>query len=289
MKIIVLGATGQIGSIIYKGLQGTHEVIGTSRNKRPGMMKFDPFRDDWSHLGKAQVLVNCIGQIEATKTSSFEHIHVNLTKLIIQNRGAVGASKIIQISALGASENHHISFLRTKGIADKLLLSHPGTVVIRPSIVCTHRTMIIKKMLMLSKIGSFTLGIFPIPSGFLKTKIQPVMPKDLGALVDKICFSVTEQIINAVGPESISFGELIDIMNKTRNQSLKLIEVSRMLFDILVKAFADPMFPTIINWQQYRLLFEDNVADAKSIENILGRRPTSTKEFFKNEFANAEH
>ena len=289
MNIILLGATGQIGTLLYKGLQGGHKVIGTSRKEHPGMMRFDPFRDDWSILGKSEILINCIGQIEATKTSSFEHIHVDLTKLIIQNRGVVGASKIIQISALGASENHHISFLRTKGIADNLLLNHPGTVIIRPSIICTPRTMIIKKMLMLSQIGSATLGVVPIPSGFLKTKIQPVMPKDVVTLVDRICLDATQQIINAVGPESISFGELIDIMSKTRNQSLKLIEVPRVLFDFLVKAIADPIFPAIINWQQYRLLFEDNIADEKLTENILGRPMISSKEFFKNEFANAAH
>ncbi len=287
MKVIVLGATGQIGSIIYNGLQGRHEVIGSSRKEAPGMMKFDPFLDDWSHLGKAEVLINCIGQIEATKTSSFEHIHVKLTKLIIQNRELIGAPEIIQISALGASENHHVSFLKTKGVADKLLLSHPGTIVIRPSIVCTHRTMIIKKFLMLSKIGHTTFGLVPIPSGFTKTKIQPVMPEDLVALVEKACSNTTDQIINAVGPESISFGELIEFMNKTRNQSMTLVESPRTLFDFLVKVVADPIFPKIINWQQYQLLFENNIADAKSTENILGRPLISTKEFFKTEFANA--
>ena len=142
---------------------------------------------------------------------------------------------------------------------------------------------------MLSQIGSATLGVVPIPSGFLKTKIQPVMPKDVVTLVDRICLDATQQIINAVGPESISFGELIDIMSKTRNQSLKLIEVPRVLFDFLVKAIVDPIFPAIINWQQYRLLFEDNIADEKLTENILGRPMISSKEFFKNEFANAAH
>lgn len=113
------------------------------------------------------------------------------------------------------------------------------------------------------------------------------MPEDLVALVEKACSNTTDQIINAVGPESISFGELIEFMNKTRNQSMTLVESPRTLFDFLVKVVADPIFPKIINWQQYQLLFENNIADAKSTENILGRPLISTKEFFKTEFANA--
>ncbi len=287
MKIIVLGATGQLGSIIYKGLQERHEVIGTSRKKHSGMIEFDPFRDDWSLLGKSEALINCVGQIEATKDSSFEHIHVDLTKLIIRNRDVVGASKILQISALGASEHHHALFLKTKGIADNLLLEYPGTAVSRPSIVCTHRTMIIRKMLLLSKIGRWMLGVIPIPSCFMKTKIQPVMPEDLLDLVERLCSDTPQRVVNAVGPETISFGELINNMNKIRNQSMKFIEVPKDLFDFLVRFFMDPVFPRIINWQQYQLLFEDNIAEAKSAEKILGRSMTSTREFFINEFANA--
>lgn len=287
MKIIVLGAAGQLGSIIYKGLRERYEVIGTSRKEIDGMIKFDPFRDDWSLLGKSDVMINCVGQIEATKKSTFEHIHVDLTKLIIRNRDLVGASKIIQVSALGASEHHDVAFLRTKGIADKLLLNIPGTAVIRPSIVCTPRTMMIKKMLLLSKIGQLSFGVVPIPSGFMKTKIQPVMPQDFLDLVEKMCFGITQNVVNAVGPETISLGQMIEILKQRRNPSLKLIEFPKMLVDVLVKFFVGPILPGIINWQQYQLLFEDNIADATDAEKILGRPMISTKDFFINEFTHA--
>jgi len=288
MKIIVLGATGQIGSIIYNGLRQRHEVIGTSRNHHSDLTQFDPFQDDWSILGKADILINCVGQIEG-KESSFNHVHVELTKHIIENRDVIGAGKIIQISALGASSQHPVAFLRTKGIADDLLQKQPGTVVIRPSIVCTHRTMIVKKMLLLSRIGRSLLGIVPIPTGFLKTKIQPVMPKDLLDLVEKMCHHTTHQIVNAVGPEPITFKEIIKIMTKARNQSLRLVKVPKVATDVIVKSFIGIILPKIINSQQYQLLFEDNIAYVKVAEEILGRPMTSTREFFINEFAYASH
>lgn len=286
MRIMVLGATGQIGSIIYNGLKHKYEVVGTSRNHHSDLVQFDPFHDDWSILGKTDVLINCVGQIDARK-SSFFHVHVELTKRIIENRDVIGAGKIIQISALGASAQHDVAFLRTKGIADDLLLRQAGTVVIRPSIVCTHRTMIIKKMLLLSSIGRSLLGVVPIPKGFLKTKIQPLMPQDLVNLIARVCLNATSQIVNAVGPAALSFEEIIRVMMTTRKQSLRLIEVPKPIMDVFIKNIVSAMFSEVINSQQYQLLFEDNIADAKMAEEILGRPMMSTWDFFINEFTYA--
>lgn len=287
MKVTVLGATGQIGSVIYNGLKYTHDVVGTSRKASDNFLQFDPFRDDWRVLGKTDVLINCVGQIEASNVSSFHHIHVELTKCIIAHRQQVGNPAIIQMSALGASAEHNVEFLRTKGVADDLLLQYPDTVIIRPSIVCTHRTMIVKKMIMLSKLGRLLLGVVPVPEGFLKTSIQPVMPQDLTDIVGKTCFDRSERIVHAVGPEAISFREIIGIMMEVRNQKLRMIEVSKRLSDAFMICFVSRVFPDIVNTQQYQLLFEDNIADARITQQILARPLMSTRQFFTNELTYA--
>jgi nucleoside-diphosphate-sugar epimerase len=287
MKIIVLGATGQIGSVIYDGLRKTHQVIGTSRKSSGKHIQFDPFHNDWSLLGKTDVLINCVGQIEPTKASSFHRIHVGLTQLIIKNREVIGHPKIVQISALGASAHHRVEFLRTKGVADDLLLKQPDTVIVRPSIVCTPRTMIVRKMLMMLPISRYTIGLVFIPKGFLKTRIQPVMPPDLADVVEAMCKAFDQRIINVVGPEAISFRDLIVLMLENKNQRLRLIEIPKLIMDVLVHCLVSFTIPKVINSQQYQLLFEDNIADAHSIQQILRRSLTPTKQFFINEFTYA--
>ncbi|HYF68474.1 MAG TPA: hypothetical protein VD884_10065 [Ohtaekwangia sp.] len=268
MKIVVLGASGQVGSVIYSGLKDIHEVTGTSRNRSGKYLQFDPFSDDWSVLGKADVLINCVGQIAATPKSSFDRIHVLLTKQILAHRQNLGNPRIIQISALGASTDHQVEFLRTKGIADELLLQHPNVAVIRPSIICTPRTMLVKKMIMLSELARVFFGFVPIPRGFLTTQIQPIMPDDLIDLVRKLCYSHNTRIIPAVGPEPISFHEVIQILRECRHEQLKVIEVSKRFTDIVVKNFVGYLLPKIISTQQYQLLFEDNTADVETIETF---------------------
>jgi nucleoside-diphosphate-sugar epimerase len=262
MKIIILGASGQIGSIVFDALQHRHDVTGTSRKPSPKYVQFDPFRDDWSLLGKADVVVNCIGQIGATSTSSFAHIHVGLTKLIIRNRTHIGNPRIIQLSALGASTTHNVEFLKTKGMADEILLQHPDTFIVRPSIVCTHGTMIVRKMLMLNRIVRYTGGLLIVPGGFLTTRIQPVMPQDLADVVQALCVTTGyDRVVNVVGPHALSFREIIAVMFKTTDKKFRLIEVPGKIVDVIALYGICLLFPSVINTQQYRLLFEDNVAD----------------------------
>ena len=289
MKIIVLGASGQIGSVIHNGLKKNHQVMGTSRKPSAKLTQFDPFENDWSSLGTADVLINCVGQIEPAAASSFQHVHVELTKRIIEHRQKVGNPRVVQISALGASAEHEVEFLRTKGIADELLLRHAQTIVIRPSIVCTHGTMIVRKMRMLSNIARFSFGIVPVPKGFLQTMIQPIMSEDLVDLVRKLCNDDQHTLVDAVGPEPIAFREIIAIMFQARKQKVRLIELRKIITDVLVKSIVSPAFPNVINSQQYQLLFEDNVADPRIAEHILQRPMAPTREFFKNEFSYASN
>lgn len=290
MKIIVLGATGQIGSVIYEGLKNHHNVIGTSRKPTSTYVQFDLFHDDWSRLGKTDVVINCIGQIEATKHSSFYNIHIGITKLIIKNRHLMGNPRIIQLSALGASESHKVEFLRTKGIADTLLLQHPDTTVVRPSIVCTPRTMIVNKVLMLNRIARWTRGVMFVPKGFLQTRIQPVMPEDLVDVINSVCSSTNPNAsIDLVGPVRLSFREIITMMFKSRGTDVRLIEIPKFIADIAVIYCASVFFAKVVNSQQYRLLFDDNIADSFKIEDMLHRSLLSPVPFFLNEFKHASN
>lgn len=281
MKILVLGASGQIGRVVYDGLKKSFEVTGTSRRSSGEFVQFDPFLDDWSKLGKQEVLINCVGQIQETTAGSFHHIHVELTKQIVSNRAKLGNPRLIQISALGASPEHAVEFLKTKGIADEILLQYPNTAVIRPSIVCTHQTMVVKKIIMLSGMSRYMMGVLPVPKGFLQTRIQPIMPDDLVDLVKRVCIDDEINLLNAVGPEIITFGELVKLVSEKRNRNIITVEISRSLSDAVVLKFVSRLMPQTINPQQYQLLFQDNVADVSICRRMLGRNLASTREFLK--------
>ncbi len=285
MKIVILGASGQIGNILFEAMRKIYEVTGTSRYSCSRLLQFDPFNDNWSMLGRPDVIVNCIGLIKPRRTFTFSKIHVGLTKKIVENRTVLGNPRIIQMSALGASTCHTVEFLRTKGESDAYLLKSPDVVVVRPSIVCTHRTMMVEKMLMLFKLSQWTKGLVIVPEGFPKRRIQPVMPEDLAAIVSRLC-STPEipKTINVSGPTSLTFHEIISIMFEARKKDFKLVTVPKLWTDIMVKYGVSIVLPRLINAQQYELLFKDNVADPGDAQKYLGSRMSETKQFWKNEF-----
>ncbi|MCO4292776.1 hypothetical protein NF867_07875 [Solitalea sp. MAHUQ-68] len=281
MKIVILGASGQIGSLIFEKLKVDFDVMGTARRGTDVLYQFDPFTDDWEKLGKCDVLINCIGQIEEKRSSSFLRIHYDLINIIIKNRELIGNPRIIQLSALGASTNHTIEFFRTKGLADDYLIQLDNTVIVRPSIVCTHLTTLVRKLKILQAIARVTNGLLVLPRGFKEHLIQPIIPSDLAELVKQLCaIKELPQLVDAVGPDRIAFNTLISIALKNK---IRMVEVPKLVFDGLVNGIIARVFPKLINKQEYQLLFTDNLANPTGIQELLNKPLSSTLNFWETE------
>lgn len=286
MRIIILGASGQIGSFLFEDLRSKYTVTGTSRKSSTSLLRFDPFLDDWSALGEADVVINCIGQIQESSSCSFKKIHLGISKKLIENRMLLGDPRIIQISALGASAIHPVEFLRTKGEADDYLLQFPDTVVARPSIVCTSNTMLVKKMLMVAGIARRIGGLVVVPRGFPDRKIQPVMPGDLSKVVEHLSTTPTlPRIMDVTGADILSFREIIMEVFKAKGERCRIVEAPKMFTDVLVTYFLNPFFPSIITTQQYKLLFTDNISTPRNVDLNPLMRPAGTRRFWSDAFS----
>jgi uncharacterized protein YbjT (DUF2867 family) len=286
MKILIIGASGQVGKALYRYFSSQDKiyVTGTSRNAYPDLKEFDPFKDDWNSLGKFDILINCAGVIYPTKDYPFERVHAQLTSLIITNRSLIGNPKVIQISVLGADESSDIQFLKTKAIADNLLLKEKNTYIVRPSIVCTHGTMLVRKILILAKMAKM-LGLIIVPKSFPDHKIQPIMINDLCMAIEGLCrMDFHQQIVLLAGPEEISFRSLIEMAMADSGKKIKFIELSRNFTGCFVRYFLDIFFPRVLSYDQFRLLFTDNIADTKQTTILLKRVPDPTADFWKSEF-----
>ena len=296
MRIVVLGGTGQLGwPLLLKMAEQCpgEEIIGTSRTGMPedwvdsrvSWMTFDPFADNWTKLGRVDVLVNAIGIIRERGDMTFEKVHIELTRNILAARGAMGTPRIVQISALGADPDHEVDFLRTKGLADGILLKRENTAVIRPSIVCTPDTMLSKKMRTLRQVGKLMFGKLFVPKGFLGTRIQPILGEELAALIARVCLKPEHAgVIEVAGPDAMPFSQLLEWLSETGDTRLNPIEVPKEIMDSFVKYFVSVWFPGMINYDQFRLLFTDNISKKKDFERIMKRQPKRTEGFWRQEF-----
>jgi uncharacterized protein YbjT (DUF2867 family) len=292
MRIAILGANGQIGKILFESIAKQFPMAellacvrkqhlhfeGVAGNHLQRSVVFSPCENEWGELGKLNVLINCIGSINENK-NSFEEVHILPVLKMLDNKNKVGNPKIIQVSALGASVDSISRFLRTKSFADEMLLQQENTFVIRPSIVCTHNTMLVKSIHQLQKMARFTSGKTLVPENFLNTKIQPVDPRDIADVVCKIINEeITERKIDLPGPEIISLEELFHLAH------LRPIKISQKSSDRiwrLTKYFCK----SILSNEQYQLLKKDNIADYKFAEKTTGQKFRNTKSFWENELS----
>jgi len=280
MKILLLGASGQLGSSLYNYLKIKVELVhGTSRSGKNGLIKFDPYKDLWEFPVVYDLVINCIGAIQATKEYRYEKVHLGIAELIIKNQFRLGNPKIIQVSVLGADAFSLNDFLRSKAQADEYLLSHPDTKIIRPSIICTPGSMLIKKLRLAGLISKLLFNRLPVPTDFLHHKIQPVMVDDLVKIIYQV--SATEplqKIINVTGPEEITYQQLLE----GANSKIKLVRIRKDLIKKSLDIFS-VLFPKLINKDQFELLFSDNIAENTDATILLGKPLESTLAFWKRE------
>ena len=68
-RIAILGARGQLGSLLHQSLKNwpEYEILALSRKPGPGYLHFDARTDDWKRLGKVDVFINVAGIIRESK------------------------------------------------------------------------------------------------------------------------------------------------------------------------------------------------------------------------------
>lgn len=294
MRIVILGANGQIGREVFHRCCTEFpdsEVIGCVRHKhlhfegckgdkKQHSIAFDPFHDNWEKLGTAGVLINCIGIIREVGDLTFDKAHTGLTRIILQNRKAIGMPRIIQVSVLGADKQSASPFMNTKAIADEELLAQEDTFVVRPSIVCTPNTVMVKKLNQLGRIARLSFNKLFFPGHLLETKIQPVMGSDVAAVIARIAEQGSpERIINITGPVQIALKDLITRLN---NGKIKTVPLGNRISKLLL-SLAGLIAPGLASKEQITLLSNDNIACNKLCSRLLQRPMLSTESFWKHE------
>lgn len=138
MRILLLGASGFIGSRIAAALRGHgHAVLACGRGAAvPADLARDGKPEWLPRLAGIDAVVNAAGALQGP----LEAIHASGPIALFEACAEAGIPRLVQISALGAGEGS-TRFLRTKRAADERLLAlrdaggRRGWCVLRPSLV----------------------------------------------------------------------------------------------------------------------------------------------------------
>ena len=283
---LIFGASGQIGrNLIRRLTEKSLKVTAVTRNlhqkgyvlktqANPGYIDivecniFDINKIE-KLIKKADVCINLVGILFEKGASNFTNIHEKFPSMISSLCHKHKLDKFIHLSALGI-ENAKDSKYAVSKLKGEIAVreNFKDSIILKPSIIYSvddNFTTMLMGLLNLSP-------IFPLYYGG-KTKFMPLHCIDICNLIlDLIEKDTTEKIIECVGPDELTFKEIIEKL-------LKLIEKKRLFIPIpifvanIMATFFQLLPKPLITKDQIKLLRYDNIPSGNHKTNFdIGKK-----------------
>ncbi|MDC0944689.1 complex I NDUFA9 subunit family protein [Candidatus Pelagibacter sp.] len=215
-------------------------------------------------FSKSDICVNLIGILfEKKKGNTFYNIHTLFPSLLSKLAKEYKLKNFIHLSALGINEAIDSKYAKSKLEGEKNILHNfPLSTILRPSVVYSVDDNFTTNFMTLIN----RLPVFPLYySG--KTKFTPIHCSDLTDVIyETITKNINSKIIECVGPEVISFREIIERLLTLINKKRLLLPMPLQLATLTAKIFQ--LLPNpILTEDQLRLLKYDNVLSGKYKSN----------------------
>ena len=227
---------------------------------------------------KTDLCINLIGILsEKNKGNTFYNIHTLFPSILAKLSKEYKLKNFIHLSALGINEALDSNYAKSKLEGEKNILKNfPLATILRPSVVYSvDDNFTTSFMNLLDKLPFFPLYY----SG--KTKFTPIHCSDLtDTIYHIISDNINSKIIECVGPEVITFKEVLEKLLKLINKRRLLVPFPFLLAKISAKFFQFLPNPPLTE-DQLRLLKYDNILSGKYKNNSDIGCPS--KRFFDDE------
>ena len=269
---LIFGGSGQIGRhLIRKLTKNNYRVTVVTRNihqkghiiKTQGNAGFINIIEsnifDETKIKKlfeeADICINLIGILFEKRGNSFKNIHTLFPSILAKLCKQYNLKHFIHLSALGINEATDSKYAKTKMEGEKEILKNFSlSTILRPSIVYSvDDNFTTNFMTLLNR-----LPIFPLYySG--RTKFMPIHSSDLvNVIFNVINQNIYSQIIECVGPETITFKQILEKLLFLINKKRLLLTFPLPLAKLSAKFFQ--LFPKpLLTEDQLTLLKYDNI------------------------------
>ena len=276
-KVLIFGGSGQIGrNLIRKLTKNNYIVTVVTRNIHQksyiiktqanagyiDIVEANIFDENKIRnlFKKADICINLIGILfEKKGGNTFKNIHSIFPSLLSKLCKQYNLKHFIHLSALGINDAIDSDYAKSKleGEAN-VLKNFPLATILRPSIVYSvDDNFTTNFMTLLNR-----LPIFPLYHEG-KTKFAPIRCSDLTDTINYVISkNIYSKIIECVGPEIISFKELLQKLLNLINKKRILIPLPLLLAQFSARFFEILPNP-LLTRDQLRLLKYDNISSGK--------------------------
>ncbi len=271
-NILVFGGSGQIGRHLIRRLtNNNHQVTVVTRNLHskgsilktqgnPGYIEIvetNVFDEEklYKLFEDKEICINLVGILYENKNNTFNNIHKNFPDIISRISKEKQLKQFIHISALGIEKAKDSIYASSKLEGEKKIINNfPQATILRPSVIYSIDDNFTTNLMSLLNLMPF----FPIYYNG-KTKFSPMHVSDLAeiilTIIEKKIFS---EIIECVGPEEMTFKEILEKLLSSINKKKFLIPFPISIAKL--SAFFLEQFPRpLLTRDQLKLLKYDNI------------------------------
>ena len=275
-SILLFGASGQIGkSLIRKFTKNNYKIIAVTRNihrkgyqiktqSNYGYLEIEEInsfseKNLSSLMDRSSICINLIGILYEKKKNHFKTIHTDFPSLISKLAKKKNLKQFVHLSALGIEDASDSKYAVSKLDGEhETKKNFNKTLILKPSIVYSVDDNFTTNLMSL-------LSILPIMPLYYKgkTKFTPIHVTDLADIIFAVVGKkIVGETIECVGPEVLTFKDIIIKILKSIKKKRILIPMPLILAQIMAKIFQ--MMPKpLLTTDQLRLLKYDNVISGK--------------------------
>ena len=280
-SILIFGSSGQIGkSLIRKFTKNNYRVIAVTRSihqkgyqiktqSNYGYLELEEMKlfneEAISNLmKKSSICINLIGILFEKKKNQFDLIHSALPSLLSELALKNNLKQFIHLSALGIEQAIDSNYAKSKlSGEEKVRKNFPNSVILKPSIVYSVDDNFTTNFMNL-------LSILPVMPLYYegKTKFTPIHVSDIANIIFQIVQKkITGETIECIGPEILSFKEMLLKILKSINKRRFLFSLPLPLAKLNAKLF-QLMPKPLLTVDQLNLLKYDNIISKKYKTNF---------------------
>lgn len=279
--ILITGATGFVGREIVK--QAREQGFGVRALVR------EPNRARWLErefgvelfhgnilnpdslsgaMKDVKCVVHLVGIIRERLEQTFERVHVDGTRHIVEATKKGGVKRFLHMSALGARADARSRYHKTKWAAEEIVRgSGLSWTIFRPSVIFGKRDEFVNDLARVIRLAPFAPVI-----GDGSNKLQPVAVEDVAH-----CFlaairndASVGQTFDLVGPKAYTMNELMSVLLRAMGKRRKLIHLPLPMARAQAYVFEMVMNRPPFTRDQLLMLQEDNTGDASAAEKMFG-------------------
>lgn len=239
---VVTGAFGYTGRHIARRLLDSGEPVktltGHPARQNPfgdrlsvGALDFDDPEGLARSLEGATTLYNTYWIRFARGPLTFDKAVEN-TEALIEAAENAGVQRLVHISITSASSKSPLPYFRGKGLVEEAIarsgLSHA---IVRPTVIFGSDDVLVNNI-------AWALRRFPFFAiyGSGDYSLQPVFVEDVARMAVAAGQETSNQVIDAIGPETLTFEDLVRVIARGVRSRARLVHVRPSLALALVKA-----------------------------------------------------